>query len=232
MLLTRIHRALEGGAALVTALVIMLALMIIGVSAARTAVHGEKSARGERDRSIGLQAAEAALADAEHDIDGGGDPASARAMLFTPGSADGFVAGCGAAPNINAGLCLHAGGAGRPAWQSVDLSRSANDEARSVAFGQFTGASMPVGHATLPARLPRYIVERMSPAPAGEGGVPPVGDSYRVTAIGFGASAASQVVLQSFYLKGPARSRRLAWREISNWQDLHEAALKQAMEPP
>ncbi len=52
---------LQRGAALVTALVIMLALMVVGVSAARTALHAEKSARGERDRTIAFQAAEAAL---------------------------------------------------------------------------------------------------------------------------------------------------------------------------
>ena len=49
----------EQGAALVMVLCIMLALMIVGVSAARSALNAEKASRAERDRHIAFQAAEA-----------------------------------------------------------------------------------------------------------------------------------------------------------------------------
>ncbi|UUZ55346.1 hypothetical protein LP419_06225 [Massilia sp. H-1] len=60
----------QQGAALLAVLGIMLAMMILAVSAMRAALHGERSARAERDRMIALQAAEAALIDAERDIEG------------------------------------------------------------------------------------------------------------------------------------------------------------------
>ncbi len=60
---------------------------------------------------------------------------------------------------------------------------------------------MPVGRGTLPARLPRYIIELMPYARAGEDAARRAGNFYRITAIGFGASDASRVVLQAYYLK-------------------------------
>ncbi|UUZ49829.1 hypothetical protein LP420_06640 [Massilia sp. B-10] len=104
---------------------IMLAMMILAVSAMRAALHGERSARAERDRMIALQAAEAALIDAERDIEGARRPAAARTALFAPGAAASFEEGCGAGPgNPALGLCartacaaaagLAARAAGRP----------------------------------------------------------------------------------------------------------------------
>lgn len=192
---------MQRGAALVTALVIMLALMIVGVSAARTALHAEKSARGERDRYIAFQAAEAALADAERDIEGGQDAASARAMLFARDNAQGFAIACGAAPNVNVGLCLPAVEPAHPTWQSAELALPDQRPFHSVEYGQFTGAKMPVGQGTLPQRLPRYIIELMPLARAGDDAAQRTGNFYRITAIGFGASETTSVVLQAYYLK-------------------------------
>jgi len=193
------HPAREQGAVLMVALCVMLALLIVAVSAARTALNAEKSARAERDRQIAFQAAEAALADAERDIEA---PAgSARGVMFARGSTAGFVAGCGAgAHNPALGLCRYVHKA-IPAWQRSALAEDQSAGVRTVAYGQFTGARMPVGKGTLPARLPRYVIELMPFARAGEDAARHTGNFYRITAIGFGASAATRVVLQSMYLK-------------------------------
>jgi Tfp pilus assembly protein PilX len=192
--MTRLDRA--AGAALLTALCVLVAVLVIGVSAAQAALNAEKSARNERDRHIALQAAEAGLLDAERDIEGGADPGSARAALFAAGSALGFAEGCGR-DNANLGLCMYVLAA--PAWQAVDLA--AADGAASAPYGKFTGAVLPVGAGALPARAPRYIIELMPLVRGGEDAGQPADTLYRITAIGFGVRVNTQVVLQEFYRK-------------------------------
>ena len=188
----------QRGAALLVTLCIVLVLMLLGVSAVRTALNAERAARGERDRQVALQSAEAALEDAERDIEGGSNPGSLRATLFAPGSSEGFVSGCGAGrDNPGLGLCLRT--LAPAAWQSVALADADGD--RTVEYGRFTGAAMPVGQGALPARLPRYIIELMPYARAGHDASERTGNFYRITAIGFGANEATCVVLQAYYLK-------------------------------
>jgi type IV pilus assembly protein PilX len=193
----------QRGAALMVTLCVMLAMMIVGVSAMRSALNGEKAARGERDRGVAFQAAEAALVDAERDIDGAAGPHSARAAMFRPGRAADFVDGCGAgAGNPALGLCARAIAPATPVWQRVRLdAQEAARGARFVEYGRFTGATMPVGKHMLPARLPRYIIEQLPYVRAGESAGGPTELFYRITAIGFGASVRNCVVLQSYYLK-------------------------------
>ena len=195
---------LQRGGALISTLFILLALLIIGASAAYTALGAQRAARAERDHTIALQAAEAALVDAERDIEGGSDPASARAALFADGNADGhadgFVAGCGSAAETNAGLCAHQLAPAAPAWQTIDLAAQ-GDDARTSAYGRFTGALFPAGAGTLPAHPPRYLIELMPHSRAGEDASRRSASVYRITAIGFGAREHTHVVLQSFYLK-------------------------------
>ena len=187
----------QRGAALFVTLCIVMMLMMMGMSAVRGALNAERSSRGDRDRQIALQSAEAALEDAERDIEGGSNPGSPRAVMFAAGSSEGFVQGCGAS-GVNAGLCLRMPEPAAPAWQTTAL---AGGDGRSVPFGQFTGASMPSGGAALPARPPRYVIELMPYAAAGHDAGTRTGNFYRITAIGFGASDTTVVVLQSYYLK-------------------------------
>lgn len=195
----------QRGAVLLVALCVMLVLLVLGVSAARTALNGEKAARGERDRQIAFQAAEAALGDAERDIEGTGIQEPARAAMFSGAGAAGFVDGCGVgAANPGLGLCRRAGPSAVPAWQRAPLAQATGANARSVEYGRFTGAVMPVGRGTLPVRLPRYVIELLPYARSGEDAAQRDANFYRITAIGFGASEATQVVLQSFYLKANA----------------------------
>lgn len=192
--MTRLDRA--AGAALLTALCMLVAVLVIGVSAAQMALNAEKSARNERDRHIALQSAEAGLLDAERDIEGGADPGSARAALFAAGSALGFAEGCGR-DSANLGLCMYVPLA--PAWQAIDLA--AIDGAAATPYGRFTGAVLPVGAGALPARAPRYIIELMPLVRGGEDAGQRVDNLYRITTIGFGVRANTQVVLQEFYRK-------------------------------
>ncbi len=196
------RRNRQRGAVLLVAMCVMLALLIIGVSAARTAQNSEKSARGERDRQVAFQAAEAALGDAERDIEGTPVQGAARAAMFEHGSSAGFVDGCGAGDhNPGLGLCRRGAVLTMPAWQRAPLAEVAGPRARTVQYGRFTGAIMPVGRGSLPSRLPRYVIELLPYARAGDDAARRDANFYRITAIGFGPNDAARVVLQSFYLK-------------------------------
>lgn len=198
------HPTRAGGAVLVTVLFVLIAVLIVAVSATTAALNAEKSARNERDRHIALTAAEAALLDAERDIDSP-DPASPRAAMFATGSALGFVDGCGKGlgdPGL--GLCSRVDAPGLPAWMSAALTGDDAAESGAVVYGAFTGAVMPTGAGTLPALPPRYIIELMPFPLAGEDASEPVANFYRITAIGFGSRPTTKVVLQSFYRKGHA----------------------------
>ena len=186
----------QHGAALAITLIMMVAVLAICIATSQAALLAERQARSERDRYVALQAAEAALRDAEADIENAGN--AARASMFAPGSAAGFVRGCGRMGQPNAGLCL-AGGP-HPAWQTVDLA-DGGEQAHAVGFGAFTGDSMQAGEGPMPARLPRYIIEAVPIQRAGDDASVPVPNIYRITAIGFGAHESTRVVLQSFYRK-------------------------------
>jgi type IV pilus assembly protein PilX len=200
----------ERGAALVTMLFLMLALLMMSLSSTRAALAGTKSARYERDRQVAHAAAEAALSDAERDIDGAAGPTSARTAIFTAPDADAFAERCtGQAEKT--GLCKAVPGAGPPAWQAADLLGDA-----AVEYGRFSGRALPTGAGALPAAAPRYLVELLP-------GAQPL---FRITALGVGADPATMVVLQSYYRRasGGAAGKRLGWREIANWPALHRAA--------
>lgn len=90
------------GVTLPVTMLLLLAALALGASAAQMAMLGEKAARSERDRLVAFQAAEDALMDAERDINGGlGQPTEVPAGP----SADKV-----------------------PAWQAVDLAGSGATE--------------------------------------------------------------------------------------------------------
>lgn len=200
----------ERGAALVTMLVLMLALLMMSLSAARAALAGAKSARYERDRQVAHAAAEAALIDAERDIDGAAGPTSPRTAIFSALDASAFDERC-AGQAEKEGLCKPAAGTAPPVWQVADLAGTAG-----VEYGRFSGRTLPLGAGTLPAAPPRYLVELLA-------GAQPL---FRITALGVGADPGTVVVLQSHYRRatGGQPGKRLGWREIANWPELHRAA--------
>jgi type IV pilus assembly protein PilX len=174
--------ARQGGAALVTAMVLMLAVLVVGFSSVRAALADAQSARHERDRQVALRAAEAALLDAEREL-ADTPPTSPR---FAALAGAGFIAGCGKAGTDSHGLCTHAA---PPSWQAVDLASS---DPALVVYGTFSMRDL--GGVT---QQPRYLVELMPFNPA-------FGHYYRITALGFGQRAGTRVVLQSLYRKPPA----------------------------
>lgn len=101
-----------------------------------------------------------------------------------------------------------------PAWQVVDLAGDGGTE-----YGALTGATMEVGEGVLPFRRPRYLVERIAYTPSGAAPA----HYYRVTVIGFGSRPGAETVLQASYTP-PLPIRRHSWREIMDWQALHDAA--------
>ena len=54
----------QRGASLIVSLLMLVAVLVLGISAAQIALQGEKASRNDRDRQIAFQAAEAALMDA------------------------------------------------------------------------------------------------------------------------------------------------------------------------
>lgn len=192
------------GAALVVVLIMLMVILMLGVAAAQSALQGLKTTRNDGDRQIALQAAEAALRDAEMDIEQSPDAGKSRSYIFSRRSTLGFPAAgetaCnGGAANIYLGLCRRPAMDAVPAWQSVDFGDDAATM-RSVAYGTFTGQAIQVGKGALPSRLPRYIIELFSYNKPGEA-ADKVSYFYRITAVGFGARETTQVALQSFYRK-------------------------------
>jgi type IV pilus assembly protein PilX len=180
----------------------LVAVLLLGISAAEIALQGEKVSRNDRDRQIAFQAAEAGLMDAELDIENSPGDAKSRSRIFARESKEGFTDGCGAGTgNIYLGLCNRAAEGTTPAWQSVDFLDDSS-KARSVPYGWFTKQSFQAGKGSLPSKLPRYIIELMAYTREGEGAsIEDMTYFYRVTAIGFGVRDTTQVVLQTFYRK-------------------------------
>jgi type IV pilus assembly protein PilX len=190
------------GAALVVALVMLIVVTLVGVTAARVALSDERAARASRDRDLAFQAAEAALRDAMTDIDSG-----VRASLFN--NTIGFEPDCAntalpadstAAATNPRGLCVpSAATASRQVWQDVDFA------ARGVPYGTFTNRTWDAS--VVPA--PVYIVETV---PHNCGGCEVSGPNtpqqskpvaFRITALGYGPSRNIEVALQSYYVKVP-----------------------------
>lgn len=195
----------QRGASLVVSLLMLVAVVLLGISATNIALQGEKSSRNERDRQIAFQAAEAALMDAELDIENS-TATNSRSTIFSKDSAEGFPgdgeetcrAGIG---NRYLGLCNRGmSSSATPAWLKVDFSDLGDTTVHSVPFGQFTGRAFQTGAGALPERVPRYIIELMTYNRLGENAEIP-SYIYRITAIGYGAHDTTYVVLQTFYRK-------------------------------
>lgn len=204
-------RQRQSGIALLTALVLMLAVLMTGIASTRGALQGARAAAHEHDRVLALQMADAALHDAQRDIEGGAEPGSARANAIAGANADAFVAGCGGGRPYN-GLCAQSA----DPEQLVELLLE--DDGPALAFGSFTGASMPGGEGALPREAPRYLIELMPASPDGQ--------LYRIVARGAGSMAGSNVALQAYYRKPPdgAPGRRVGWRELGNWSEAVSAS--------
>lgn len=193
------------GAALIVTLLMLIAVLMLGMSAAQLALQTEKASRNDRDRWIAFEAAEAALTDAELDIEKSPDAKRSRSAMFSKDSARGFPGDgedtCGAGEtNVALGLCAYWPPGKTPAWLSVDFDNVSPESTQSVPFGRFTGRRFQVGVGNLPSRLPRYIIELMAYNRQGES-AERRSYFYRITAVGFGPRSVTQVMLQTIYRK-------------------------------
>ncbi len=184
------YGARQRGLSLVTTLVLMLATLGLGVAVMGVNVMEERLIANTKDRDLALQAAEAALRDAEQDV--ANNISSATAFTDT----------------CTSGLCTPPSqrvSASTLSSSPVDDSRLGFDwsvDANVRLYGQYTGgAQFPSV-----AAQPRYVIEKFSflGTPAGESAVlgaeptaPGVG--YRITARAVGARPETVVVLQSIY---------------------------------
>lgn len=180
-----LRRRGQAGISLVVVLLFLVILTLLGLSASLQSVSGERMARNARDHNIALQAAEAALRDARRDI------GSVRMLAGRTGAS----ATCDAVGFQ--GFCLPQDTAGeRPVW---DLYLQ--DPARSVALGAITGLSAAQRMPLAPAaggvsQQPRYLIEPLSDTSDGSLKAGATQYVYRITAIGFGASPETTVILQ------------------------------------
>lgn len=195
----------QGGMTLVATLLILMVVLMLSIAASQIAIQGEKTSRNDRDRQIAFQAAEAALLDAEMDIEHSPDAGRSRSDFFSNASAIGFPSDAGAAcgsgeQNRYLGLCHHSEIGSVPIWHIVNFMDDAASTNSSVPYGRFTGQSFHTANGSLPQKLPRYIIELMQYKSAGAR-ADETSYFYRITAVGFGASETTQVALQTIYRK-------------------------------
>ena len=189
------------GVSLIVVLLILVVVSILGVSGIQVAMMGERGTRNDRDQQVAWQGAEAALIDAEFDIEG--LPASSttkRNTIFKSKETEiaKFIQDCGTSGQ-SVGLCaLNA--SGKPAWLTVDFTTSGAG-APTVQFGTFTGRDFPSGaKGVQPSLPPRYVIE-LIPDPRNSRTQQQQNRRYvyRVTAMGFGPNAETQAVVQMIY---------------------------------
>lgn len=164
----------QRGAILIVALIFMLLLTMVGVSSMRSSTLQERMAGNTKDIQLALQAAEAALREAESQLAG-------VAVGPFDGS-DGLYLSC-PDPSDSRTACK------APAWAERD----------STGWQPLAADTIPNA-----AQQPEYIIEEMTTtARVGEAldsdlPVALIG-FYRVTARGYGASDRSMVVLSTTY---------------------------------
>lgn len=189
----------QSGMSLVIVLLLLTIVMILGISSAQIALLAERTSRSDRDYQVAWQSAEAALVDAQFDIEGPGT--ASRLDVFTGGSVVNFMENCGPASDpLRRGLCLPSA-SGKPVWLTADLG---SPDAPVAEFGTFTARTFDAGGLGIkPAKKPRYLIEVLPDAPLfsdkSVGGQKKV--VYRVTALGYGPREETQAVVQMIFRK-------------------------------
>ncbi|HEY1436879.1 MAG TPA: PilX N-terminal domain-containing pilus assembly protein [Casimicrobiaceae bacterium] len=177
----------QAGMSLFPALMFLLVLAVLGVSALNSTVMQEKMVSNTKDVNLAFQAAEAGLRDAEADV----------VINITSGTI--FSSSC------TRGLCTPPSTWTSPS--SLDISKVIDwsNSALTRSYGAYTSSS------ALPdvAAQPQYVIERLSTLPVGPGGSAGIGlpglplnggAAYRLTVLATGARAETRVILQSTFL--------------------------------
>ncbi|MBL0090750.1 MAG: pilus assembly protein PilX [Ideonella sp.] len=180
-----------GGFTLIAILVMTVVLALLALAGVSTSLVQERMAGNVRDRNVALQAAEAALRDAEQDVAANIEPTAAFG--------DACAAGLCLPPSMTA-----SGPQSEPKWKTLDWA------AQARAYGSVTGATSlkgPDNHAL--ASQPRYFIELLPsvpPAPGesvsqGASNLPTRARAYRITVRATGVRDSTVVMLQSVYVK-------------------------------
>ena len=182
----RPRAASQQGLSLITTLLFMVSALVLGVSVMGVNVMQERIIGNTRDKSLALQAAEAALRDAERDI----------RLTVTPATnfTDACLSGLCTAPTLRTTIS--------PLPVDKQAGFSWTNPANVRTYGQFTAS------AALPSvsAQPVYVVERIGDmgTPAGQSmgmGINPQapGVALRITARATGARPETVVILQSIF---------------------------------
>jgi type IV pilus assembly protein PilX len=173
--------AKQRGFSLVMALLFIVAIAMLAMAAMSSNLIQERIVGNSRDRNLALQAAEAALRDAEWDIDNNIN----LATVFSSTCAN--------------GLCTYVT-TGTPWYKTLNW----NSSSITRTYGAYTSATALPGV----SQQPKYIIEKLPPLAAASGesaglGVKPQANrtGYRITALGYGARSETQVLLQSTYVR-------------------------------
>jgi type IV pilus assembly protein PilX len=180
----------QGGVVLFVALILLVILSLIGVTAARMQTVEERMARNEDNRQTGAQAAEAALRNAEDGLLGG----TWNAANFAQDTAGLYELAAATGSQVSA-----AGVAGT-SWQNAGA-------ATVFLYNGGTNTGPALANIQTNAQAPKYVIENL-PAVALPG--QPIStvqyaaptsplSVFRVTAYGQGADTTSFTLLQSIF---------------------------------
>lgn len=181
------------GFSLIVILLMMVALSLLALASMSSSIMQERMVSNARDQQVALQAAEAAIRDAEGDIEN------------NPNSSLGFTTTC------TNGLCIPPSDTvsnpqSAPWWQTINW-------ANTRIYGAVTGAPPLLGPDNLAlATQPRYFIENLPVLPPGVGDSAGIGGgwnsspsprarAYRITVRASGIRTTTVVMLQSIYVK-------------------------------
>lgn len=187
--------AAQQGVSLIMVMLIMVVVAMLGINGVQIAMMAERGSRNDRDMQIAFQSAEAALIDAEFDINNKTAGSKRTVNPFDKENAKFlFLPDCGTSGD-SLGLCAEKNPEEVPAWLKVDFTDTSTT-AKTVEFGRFTSRAFPVGAAGIqPYQKPRYLIELLNDAKGSQEFNP----YFRITAMGFGPRKDIQVVLQTVY---------------------------------
>lgn len=173
----------QQGTALVIAMLFLVILGMLGMTTMTTTTLDERMAGNSRDRDIAMQAAEAALRDAERDL-------SNTSVSFRVVTLANFPAA--GSPNCVVALCA----------EGASITTNLTDPTKSAFYGQLTGELALDG----PAQLPRYMIELLNAAVATRApglGAPAapatVTRNFRITARGGGKNTSTVVIISEVF---------------------------------
>ena len=198
------HR--QRGAVLIVALLFLVILTMLGVTAMSSTTMEERMAGNTRDMSVALNAAEAALFDAHRDLSEGPPLAGATPRALPKGWSKNENSYGTALNNLGTcntdrqarGLCSPTVRTGGPGFVPPAVPNHSLTAAPSVQYGQFTGAPALAGV----SRQPRYLVEQfcLGGQDSTLGGPSPDCRYMRVIGVGYGANPNTRVLLHEFIL--------------------------------